>query len=77
MHATGVEERRAHFLRSDFLAAEAFQSQRVFIERHRLVERADSDTEVIDGLDHGESDKWILVSDWFGGCADIAFCVPH
>jgi hypothetical protein len=46
------EKRGAHFLRSNFLAVFAAQSERFFVVGDGLVERADRDAEVVNFGDH-------------------------
>ena len=50
--ATDVEKCRADLLRGDFLPMFTAQPERLFIERHGLLERADRDAEVVNLLNH-------------------------
>jgi len=52
MNASDIKECRPHLLGGNLLAVFTAQPERFFINRHRLVERANRDAKVIDVINH-------------------------
>ena len=59
MNIANAKEGGADFLRDDFFAMFAFEAERFFVIRDSLLERLDSDTQVVDFLDHKFTGDWI------------------